>query len=122
MSDDSLSNEDLLEQLVNAQHRLTTATWVHDGSPGSCERCDGASVDVEAARAAVLSRMSSPSHDRAMAEGGWRETAARIAENPGFIQARDTEWDEGVNYAKRYIAAAIRSAPPTPTTKEEKAK
>jgi len=38
------------------------------------------------------------------------ESCAAIAENPGFIQARDTEWDEGVNYAKRFIAAAIRRA------------
>ena len=37
-----------------------------------------------------------------------RERCAKIAENPGFIEARDTEWDEGVNYAKRFIAAAIR--------------
>ena len=35
------------------------------------------------------------------------EYAAKIAENPGFIEARDTEWDEGVNYAKRYISTAI---------------
>ena len=52
------TNEELLDVLVNAQHRLTTATWVHDGSPGSCERCDGASEGVEAAHAAVLARMS----------------------------------------------------------------
>lgn len=38
-----------------------------------------------------------------------RERCAKIAEeNPGFIEARDTEWDEGVNFAKRFIAAAIR--------------
>lgn len=34
--------------------------------------------------------------------------AVKVAENPGFIEARDTEWDEGVNYAKRYISNAIR--------------
>ncbi len=38
------------------------------------------------------------------------ETCAKVAENPGFIQARDTEWDEGVNFAKEYIAKAIRNA------------
>lgn len=37
-----------------------------------------------------------------------RERCAQIAENPGFIEARDTEWDEGVNYAKKFIAEAIR--------------
>lgn len=37
-----------------------------------------------------------------------REQCARVAENPGFIQAQDTEWDIGVNYAKAYIARAIR--------------
>jgi hypothetical protein len=42
---------------------------------------------------------------RALVEG-----CAAIAENPGFIQAKDTEWDEGVNYAKRFIAKAIRAA------------
>lgn len=38
-----------------------------------------------------------------------RERCAQIAENPGFIEARDTEWDEGVNFAKQFIAAAIRA-------------
>lgn len=36
------------------------------------------------------------------------ERCAGVADNPGFIEARDTEWDVGVNYAKRYIATAIR--------------
>ena len=43
------------------------------------------------------------------AENEKLEEAARVAENPGFIQARDTEWDMGVNYAKPFIANAIRS-------------
>jgi hypothetical protein len=38
------------------------------------------------------------------------EDAAKVAESPGFIEARDTEWDAGVNYAKRFIADAIRAA------------
>jgi hypothetical protein len=44
------------------------------------------------------------------AEARERERCAKIAENPGFIQAQDTEWDEGVNYAKRFIADAIRAS------------
>lgn len=36
------------------------------------------------------------------------ERCAEVAEDPGFVQARDTEWDTGFNYAKRIIAAAIR--------------
>lgn len=32
---------------------------------------------------------------------------AEVARNPGFIQARDTEWDEGVNFTKRFIANEI---------------
>lgn len=36
-----------------------------------------------------------------------RECCARVAQDI-WIDARDTEWDEGVNYAKRRIAAAIR--------------
>ena len=36
------------------------------------------------------------------------ERCAEVAECPGFVQARDTEWDDGFNYAKRLIAAAIR--------------
>lgn len=36
------------------------------------------------------------------------ERCAKVAEGPGFVQARDTEWDTGFNYAKRIIAAAIR--------------
>lgn len=39
-----------------------------------------------------------------------RERCAKIAENPGFIQAQDTDWDLGVNYAKKFIAAAIRAS------------
>lgn len=45
-----------------------------------------------------------------------REEAAKIAENPGFIQAQDTEWDEGVNYVKAFIAAALRRMGDEPTT------
>jgi len=37
------------------------------------------------------------------------EAAAREAESGGFIEARDSEWDEGVNYARSFIAARIRS-------------
>ena len=40
------------------------------------------------------------------------EEAAKVAFNPVFIQARDTEWDEGVNYAKRFISNAIRNLIP----------
>lgn len=36
------------------------------------------------------------------------ERCAGVASNPGFVQARDTEWDAGFNDAKRRIAAAIR--------------
>jgi len=45
---------------------------------------------------------------RQQAEDAMLERCARVALSPGFIEARDTEWDEGVNYAKRYIATAIR--------------
>ena len=34
---------------------------------------------------------------------------AEIARNPGFIEARDTDWDVGVNFAKRFISDAIRT-------------
>jgi hypothetical protein len=37
------------------------------------------------------------------------EECAKIAIDPGFIEAQDTEWDEGVNYAKAFIAQAIRA-------------
>lgn len=37
------------------------------------------------------------------------EAAAREAETGGFIEARDSEWDEGVNYARKFIAARIRA-------------
>lgn len=30
-----------------------------------------------------------------------------VAGNPGFIECRDTDWDEGVNYAKRFIKQAL---------------
>lgn len=40
------------------------------------------------------------------------EQAAKVAESPGFIECRDTEWDAGVNDAKRSIAQAIRSLLP----------
>ena len=38
-----------------------------------------------------------------------KEACARVAETKPFIQARDTDWDEGVNYARKAIAAAIRA-------------
>lgn len=37
------------------------------------------------------------------------EEAAKCAEQPGFVQARDSEWDDGFNYAKDFIARAIRN-------------
>lgn len=37
------------------------------------------------------------------------EDAAKVALDPGFIQARDSEWDTGFNDAKRVIAHAIRA-------------
>jgi len=37
------------------------------------------------------------------------EECAAIALNPGFVEAQDTEWDEGVNYAKAFIAKRIRA-------------
>ena len=40
-----------------------------------------------------------------------RERNARVAQDI-WVDARDTEWDEGVNYAKRLIAAAIRRGDP----------
>lgn len=39
-----------------------------------------------------------------------RERYAKIAENPGFIECRDTDWDDGVNFAKKFIAAKIRES------------
>ena len=51
---------------------------------------------------------------RQQAEDAMREHCAEVALSPGFIEARDTEWDTGVNYAKRYIATAIRATPPKP--------
>lgn len=41
-----------------------------------------------------------------------REACARTAANPGFIRAQDTEWDDGVEYAKLFIATAIRARKP----------
>lgn len=40
-----------------------------------------------------------------------RERCARVAQDI-WVNARDTEWDEGVNYAKRRIVAAIRRGEP----------
>lgn len=42
------------------------------------------------------------------AEDAAYERAAAIALNPGFIEATDTDWDGGVNFAKRFIHKAIR--------------
>ena len=60
MSDDSRTNEDLLGEL---------ADQLDDHIRG----LPGAYVRYSAIRESVLARMSSPSHDRAMAEGGWQE-------------------------------------------------
>lgn len=66
--------------------------------------------DEDFARAAgiVMGHAESIRYMVAQAIAAERERCAQIAENPGFIQARDTEWDIGVNYAKQYIAMAIR--------------
>lgn len=64
----------------------------------------GLEQEISEARAA-LSTM--PDRQAAINEG--LEMAAKVAENPGFIQARDTEWDTGFNDAKRTIANAIRA-------------
>lgn len=58
---------------------------------------------------------------RARAEA--MEEAAQIANNPGFIQGRDTEWDEGVNYAKQFTANLLhlraRALSQSPRTESE---
>lgn len=41
------------------------------------------------------------------------ERAAKVAENPGFVPAQDSEWDTGFNDAKRHIAHCIRALAPT---------
>jgi len=38
-----------------------------------------------------------------------REACAKIAESEPFIEARDTEFDTGVNLARKVIASAIRN-------------
>ena len=40
-----------------------------------------------------------------------RKADAEVARRPGFIQAQDTEWDQGVEYAKTFCARAILSRP-----------
>lgn len=52
---------------------------------------------------------------RIQARNAALEEAARVADNPGFIEARDTEWDIGVNDAKRMIATAVRTLTTTTT-------
>lgn len=43
-----------------------------------------------------------------------RERAAKTAENPRFIQARDDAWDDGVNYMRHVASHAIRMLPLVP--------
>jgi hypothetical protein len=54
-----------------------------------------------------------PPHGASAAAREMRERCAKVAENPGFIEAQDTDWDLGVNYAKSFIAKAIRALPDT---------
>lgn len=79
----------------------TGSLWCQDNVwVGTCE--DGVPA-TEYIRADVAARQV------AEAIAAERERCAKIAENPGFIQAQDTEWDMGVEYAKPFIARAIRS-------------
>lgn len=90
--------------LASVGLRQEPGSQEHDGSP-----VDRAGITyAQGERGQQLSCLT-PAAER------MREAAAQVALNPGFIEARDTEWDVGVNSAKRYIAAAIRALPlPSP--------
>lgn len=66
-----------------------------------------ADTGVETVVSAWNTRAAESSLSRIKAET--IEECARVAENPGFIGAQDTDWDLGVNFAKTFIASAIRS-------------
>ena len=117
MSDESLSNEDVVDLLI--AFARSNPLWA-DEQPKAAEA---------EARAAVLSRMSSPSHERAMAEGGWKEgieAAAKLVESFGDLAAYPRllapAFGRAIVPLDDILAKAIRGlAPPTPTTKEETA-
>ena len=64
MSDDTRTNEELLNDFGNAACQFWTSKISTEVA---------LLAKRQTAYAAALARMSSPSHDRAMAEGGWQE-------------------------------------------------
>lgn len=76
MSDDTRANDELLDELIGANWAEDRLMASDDGSEAVGQKIVNAALRVREARAAVAARMSSPSHDRAMAEGGWQSIAS----------------------------------------------
>lgn len=97
-----------MDQMVEAGARALCAAEIRirrrwDTEPDVMERMLPAAVDyawnnyVQQAEAAIRAALPILG-----------EELVKIASAPGFIQARDTEWDEGVNFTKRFVAEALR--------------
>jgi len=56
-----------------------------------------------ASRAQTAEAVAAKSREEAL------EEAAKVAESHGFINARDTDWDGGVNFTRKFIAEHIRA-------------
>lgn len=69
----------------------------HEGDGKPQDVRDGDCDDSNLVQAVARSRLAE------------RERCAGIAKSPGFVQARDNEWDAGFNAAKYLIAHAIRT-------------
>jgi hypothetical protein len=126
------SNEHLIDELekaCDALHYMPSAQA--DARHTAIER-------ALSARAAVLARMSSPFHDRAMAEGGWRDIASapkdgtcvlcvefdepqKVVDMHWFSDGVHGSWRGAVGQYRRPLKWCELPAPPTPTTKEETA-
>ena len=85
MSDESLSNPELLRKAFEVYSGLVFAD--HRGNDYEIAAVRACLGDLTAA---VLARMSSPSHDRAMAEGGWQPmSSARKDGTPVLLKLKD---------------------------------
>lgn len=70
--------------------------------------------------AAVIKRSDYWQERAEAAEAQLAAVLRAVLVRPPFIEARDTEWDEGVNYAiakmQQHVRAALASAAPGKTT------
>jgi hypothetical protein len=112
-----MSDELTDQALLNASH--TAYDNYRCGNPDDLAKLE---AEWRTADEAVLSRMSSPSHDRAMAEGGWQDISSAslvwLNRHLASVLAPDGICPDDER-GHRSWSEIRRALSPTPTTKEE---